>query len=144
VVGLAGDGDFLQTMQEIGVAAMYDIPVVWVVLNNCGFSSIRNLQESRFGKDRTIVTQFQRRGEDYSAHLAEVAKDFGIAGERVTDPGEIGPALRRALNSGGPALVEVMVNKQGLTGAGWWDVPIPEYLRASHEGWLANRRKEVL
>lgn len=144
VVGLAGDGDFLQTMQEIGVAAMYDIPAVWVVMNNCGFSSIRNLQEGHFGKDRTIVTRFERKGEDYSANLAAVARDFGIAGERVEDPAQIGPALQRALASGGPALVEVMVNKQGLTKAGWWDVPVPEYLRQHHSRWLENRRKEVL
>jgi len=144
VVGLAGDGDFLQTMQEIGVAAMYDIPVVWVVMNNCGFSSIRNLQEGHFGKERVIVTRFERRGEDYSANLAAVARDFGIAGERVTDPAEIGPALQRAFASGRPALVEVMVNKQGLKGAGWWDIPVPEYLTQSHARWQANRRKEVL
>lgn len=144
VVGLAGDGDFLQTMQEMGVAAMYDVPVVWVVMNNCGFSSIRNLQEGRFGKDRTIVTQFQRKGEDYSAQLAEVARGFGIFGERVTDAAQIAPTVQRALASGGPALVEVMVNKQGLTGAGWWDVPIPEYLTQSHQAWQENRRKEVL
>lgn len=144
VVGLAGDGDLLQTMQEIGVAAMYEIPAIWVVMNNCGFSSIRNLQEGRFGKDRTIVTQFMRRGEDYSANLAGVAREFGIPGQRVVDPAEIGPALRCAMASGGPALIEVMVNKQGLTGAGWWDVPIPEYLTESHASWQANRAREVL
>jgi acetolactate synthase I/II/III large subunit len=144
VVGLAGDGDFLQTMQEIGVAAMYDVPVVWIVMNNAGFSSIRNLQEGRFGKERTIVTQFRRGGEEYSADLAAVARDFGIAGERVADPAQIGPALARALASGGPALIEVMVNKQGLTSAGWWDVPIPEYLAQSHGDWQRNRSKEVL
>ncbi len=144
VVGLAGDGDFLQTMQEIGVAAMYDIPVIWIVMNNCGFSSIRNLQEGRFGKDRTIVTQFRRKGDDYSAQLAEVAKDFGIHGERVVDPAGIGPALTRAMASGGPALIEVMVNKQGLTGAGWWDIPIPEYLTEHHAAWMENRGREVL
>ncbi|HLO04113.1 MAG TPA: thiamine pyrophosphate-binding protein [Symbiobacteriaceae bacterium] len=144
VIGLAGDGDFLQTMQEIGVAAMYEIPVVWVVMNNCGFSSIRNLQEGHFGKDRTIVTQFQRQGEDYSAQLAEVAKQFGIAGERVVDPAQIGPAVARALQSGGPALIEVMVNKQGLTNGGWWDIPVPAYLTQHHQAWLQGRQKEVL
>lgn len=144
VVGLAGDGDFLQTMQEMGVAAMYDVPVVWVVMNNRGFSSIRNLQENRFGRDRVIVTRFERRGEAYSANLAEVARGFGIQGERVVDPNEIAPAVQRALASGGPALVEVMVNERGLTSAGWWDVPVPEYLKESHADWRHNRSKEVL
>jgi acetolactate synthase I/II/III large subunit len=144
VVGLAGDGDFLQTMQEIGVAAMYEIPVVWIVMNNCGFSSIRNLQEGRFGMDRTIVTQFRRHGEDYTANLAGVARNFGIPGERVEDPKHIGLALKRALELDGPSLIEVMVNKKGLTGAGWWDIPVPEYLTESYRDWMKNREQEVL
>lgn len=143
VVGLAGDGDFLQTMQELAVMAQRDIGAVIVVMNNCGFSSIRNLQEGRFGKERTIVTEFKRGGLDYSANLAGVAREFGIDGVRVENPAEIGPAVERAIKGGAPALVEVMVGKAGLTGAGWWDVPVPEYL-PSHASWLENRRKEQL
>lgn len=144
VVGLAGDGDFLQTMQELAVMAQQEVGCVIVVMNNNGFSSIRNLQEGRFGKDRTIVTEYKRRGEDYSADLAAVARDFGIDGVRVTDPTQLGPTLARALAAGGPALIEVPVDKRGLTSAGWWDVPVPEYLQQSHRDWQANRSKERL
>lgn len=142
VLGLAGDGDFLQTMQELAVMAQREVGCVLVVMNNSGFSSIRNLQEGHFGKDRTIVTEFKRRGEDYSANLAAIAREFGIDGVRVTDPAQIGPVVDRAIKNGAPALVEVMVNKQGLTGAGWWDVPVPEYL-PGHQTWLQQRRLEV-
>ena len=89
-------GDFLQTVQELAVAVQLDAPVVFVVLNNFGFSSIRNLQEGHFGKDRTIVTEFKRKGQDYSPHLANVASAFGIRGERVEDPARIAPAVRDA------------------------------------------------
>ena len=44
VLGIAGDGDFLQTMQELATAAMLDLPVVFVVLNNSGWISIKGGQ----------------------------------------------------------------------------------------------------
>lgn len=145
VVGVAGDGDFMQTMQELAVAAQQDIGAVFVVLNNCGFSSIRNLQEGAFGRDRTIVTEFKTRdGRDYTAHFANVAREFGLAGERVTEAAQVAPAVRRAIESGKPALVEVMVSRHGLTKAGWWDVPVPEYLAESHASWREHRAKEQL
>lgn len=144
VIGLAGDGDFLSTMQEIGVAAMYDVPVVWVVLNNCGYSSIRNLQEATMGPGRTIATDFKRRGKDYTPNLAAVAREFGLHGVRVEDPAQIRHEVERALVLNEPAVVEVMVNKQGLTKAGWWDVPVPAYLQEQHRQWVEHRRKERL
>ncbi|MHB2017867.1 MAG: thiamine pyrophosphate-binding protein [Candidatus Xenobia bacterium] len=144
VLGLAGDGDFLQTVQELGVAAQLDLPVVIVVLNNCGFSSIRNLQEGQFGKDRSIVTEFKRKGQDYTPHLANVASAFGIRGERVEDASRIAPAVEAALASEEPSLVEVLVDKRGLTGTGWWDIPVPEYLKPSFDRWQEGRRGEAL
>ncbi len=142
VVGIAGDGDFLNTAQELAVAAQLDLGVVYVVLNNQGFTSIRSLQEGLYGPGRAIATEFRRRGADYSPDFAALARDFGLAGTRVDDPAEIGPALARALAEGGPAVIEVPVGKQGLTKAGWWDVPVPAYLPA-HAEWLAGRAREV-
>jgi acetolactate synthase-1/2/3 large subunit len=142
VVGVAGDGDFLDTVQELAVAAQLDLGVVYVVLNNQGFTSIKTLQEGLYGPGRAIATEFRRRGADYSPDFAALARDFGLRGERVEDPAGIAPALSRAIAAGGPAVIEVPVGKQGLTKAGWWDVPVPAYLPA-HADWLANRAREV-
>jgi acetolactate synthase-1/2/3 large subunit len=146
VVAVAGDGDFLQTMQEIAVAAMEDLPVLFVVFNNYGFGSIKGGQLASFG--RTAAVDFMRRGEPYSPHFANVAQQFGIPGERVDDPAQVGPAISRALATHGPALVEVMVARDfpaaGTNKVGWWDVPVPDYLpqqRAEHE---AGRREEQI
>jgi acetolactate synthase-1/2/3 large subunit len=132
VVAVCGDGDFMQTMQEMAVAAMYELPVLFLVLNNSGFGSIKGGQIANF--DRTTVVDFLRKnGEVYSPHFAECARTFGLHEERVEDPGAVQGAIRRALATGGPALVEVIVERDfpraGLNKTGWWDVPVAAYTR---------------
>lgn len=130
VVACAGDGDFMQTMQEMAVAAMYDLPILIMVLNNSGFISIKGGQTHNFG--RTTVVDFQKKdGSLYAPNFCETAHAFGLHGQRITAPDEVQPAVRRALATKGPALIEVMVNREparGVTSTGWWDMPVPEYL----------------
>ena len=146
VAAVCGDGDFLQTMQEIGVAAMLDLPVLFVVLNNSGFGSIKGGQLANFG--RTAAVDFMRRGQPYTPHYANVAREFGIPGEQVTEPSQVAPAIRRALASGGPALVEVIVARDfpdaGANKTGWWDVPVPYTRGAGREAYLAGKAEEQI
>ncbi len=130
VVAVAGDGDFLQTMQEIAVAAMRELPVLFVVLNNSGWISIKGGQLAHFG--HAEITDFLKKdGDVYSPRYDEFARAFGIPGERIADPAAIGPAAARALASGGPSLLEITVARDlpeaGLIKTGWWDVPVPEW-----------------
>ena len=145
VAGIAGDGDFLQTMQEMAAAAMLDLPVLFVVLNNAGWISIKGGQLANFG--RTFVTEFQRRdGSLYTPDFAAAARSFGLHGERVDRPEEVAPAVRRALATGGPALVEVTVAREfpdaGATKTGWWDVPVPTYHVERRRQYEAERAEE--
>jgi acetolactate synthase-1/2/3 large subunit len=146
VAAVCGDGDFLQTMQEIGVAAMLDLPVLFVVFNNSGFGSIKGGQLTNFG--RTAAVDFMRRGQPYTPHYANVAREFGIPGEQVTEPLQVAPAIRRALASGGPALVEVIVARDfpdaGANKTGWWDVPVPHTRGAGREAYLAGKAEEQI
>jgi acetolactate synthase-1/2/3 large subunit len=140
-----GDGDFLQTMQEMAVAAMLDMPVLFVVLNNAGWMSIKGGQLAYFG--RTFITEFQHRdGSLYTPDFAAAARSFGLHAERVDQPDEVAPAVRRALATGGPALVEVTVAREfpdaGATKTGWWDVPIPTYHRERRRQYEAQRAEE--
>ena len=129
VLAICGDGDFLQTMQELSAAALLDAPVCTVVLDNSGWISIKGGQDAFFG--RTAVTDFVRRGEPYSPDFEAIGRAFGIHAERAPTPGEVRPAVERALASGGPSLVHVPVARAldvaGPDKTGWWDVPVPEY-----------------
>ncbi|MFQ5996807.1 MAG: thiamine pyrophosphate-binding protein [Dehalococcoidales bacterium] len=136
VIGVIGDGDFLMTIQELATAVQYNLPVVYAVLNNIGWISIRDLQLDMFGKERGISTEFfNRKGELYSPDFAAIAQAFGAYGERIQKGEEVKPALERAFASGKPVVIEVMVNREYPYSAGkvagQWDVPVPAYLKKS-------------
>ena len=62
VVCIIGDGDFMMCVQELAVCAMYNIPVVFLVLNNSGYISIRDGQNYLIG--RQIGSEFNRHSGD--------------------------------------------------------------------------------
>lgn len=146
VVGCAGDGDFMQTMQEMAVAVMHNLPVLFMVLNNSGFISIKGGQMNNFG--RTTVVDFQKRdGSLYSPNFCEAARAFGLHAQRISTPDEVQPAVRRALATKGPALVEVLVDRElgrGVTSTGWWDMPVPEYLPEKRAVYEKERGEEAI
>jgi pyruvate dehydrogenase (quinone) len=104
VIAYVGDGGFAMLMAELLTAARYDLPIKVVVNNNQSLGQI--LWEQivlgypehgvRFGEPRS----------DFSAW----ARSCGLFGAKVTEPGELEGALREALASSGPALVDVDVD----------------------------------
>jgi acetolactate synthase-1/2/3 large subunit len=150
VVGLVGDGDFLMTVQELATAVQYGIPVVYVVANNVGWIAIRDLQAAVYGEERAVGAEFLKdgapEGVPTSPNLASVARAFGCYGERISAPGEVRPALERAFAAGGPAVVEVMVERtyplSGSPAVGWWDVPVPTYLAERRTKYEEERAEE--
>ncbi len=139
VVALVGDGDFLMTVQELATAVQYDIPVVAVVFNNLGWQAIRDLQWIAFDDQSDYATMFERQGQPLTPNIAAIAQGFGALGVRVDTPEAIAPAVKDALASGRPAVVEVMIDTNlgtsGGQGTGWWDVPVPEYLREQYDAY---------
>lgn len=143
VLAVCGDGDFLQTMQELATAAMLGTPVCTIVLDNAGWISIKGGQQHHFG--RTTATDFLRDGEPYSADFAAIGRAFGVHTESAHEPALVRPAVERALASGGPSLVHVRVDRElavaGPDKTGWWDVPVPEG-RPVHDEQRAGRAEE--
>ncbi|HEY6608918.1 MAG TPA: thiamine pyrophosphate-binding protein, partial [Candidatus Limnocylindria bacterium] len=143
VLAVCGDGDFLQSMQELASAAMLEVPVCTVVLDNSGWISIKGGQQAHFG--RTAATDFLRNGQPYSPDYAAIGRAFGLHTESAAEPDEVRPAVERALASGGPSLVHVTVDRDlavaGPDKTGWWDVPVPEG-RPVYEDQLRGRSEE--
>lgn len=149
VVAIVGDGSFLQTVEELAMAAQYDIPAVFLVLNNYGWECIKNLQATQFGPDRVLATNFRKPdGTPFSAHLAKVAEGFGCHAERIEHPSEVAPALYRAFSSGRPAVVEALCSRElpdsAMTTTGWWDVTVPAYHGKQRKTYEAARSEEAL
>jgi len=147
VVGITGDGDFMMTMQELSTAVMLDVPIVLVVADNQGWIAIKDLQMAAFGEDRAYFTDFyDAKGDLYTPDFKAAAMALGCKAERVSKPGEVGPAISRALESGGPYLLDVKVNRtfpiSGGAATGWWDVPVPTYLEDRRRQYEKERDEE--
>ena len=148
VVAVIGDGDFMMTMQELATAVQYEIPVVVCLLNNSGWISIKDLQMTAFGREHAYATDFERNGKPYTPDFHKIAQAFECHAEKVTAADKIRPALKRALDSGKPALVEITVNRQyphtGSPAVGWWDVPVPAYIEDRRKQYEKEAAEEVL
>ncbi len=145
VLAVCGDGDFLQTMQELQAAVLAGAPVCTIVLDNSGWISIKGGQQGFFG--RTAWTDFiTPDGSLYSPDFRAIGAAFGIHSEAATRAEEVEPAVRRALASGGPSLVHVKVDRDlavaGPDKTGWWDAPSPPNHPEEHARWLAGRAEE--
>jgi len=133
VVAICGDGAFLQTGSELATAVMLGIPAIFLIINNGGWGAIRNLQLNMFGEDREIITGFHTPdGKPYAPRIADFALSLGAAAERVEDPLQIGAAVKRALKSGRPYVIEAICSIErpwsNMHPTGWWDITVPAYL----------------
>lgn len=145
VVAIVGDGDFMMSLPEMGTAAMNGIAVVFLVLNNQGYMSIRGGQRKFMG--RHVASEFNRHsgnGEPYSADIAATARAFGLEAWKVERDEDLEASLKAALECGGPALVEVMVSRDaaGPFATGWWDFPSPDYYPNERTDYETMRKRE--
>jgi len=148
VVAIMGDGDFMMTMQELSTLAQYDIPVVVVVVNNCGWMAIKDLQADVFGVENTFGNDWIRKGEIYTPDFAGIAKSFGIKGIKISQESEVENAVLTALECNAPVLIEVDVYREypesGGKAYGWWDVPIPGYYTEKRRDYEQHLKSEML
>jgi acetolactate synthase-1/2/3 large subunit len=105
VVALFGDGAFSLTGWDFETLVRYNLPFVGIVGNNSSMNQIRYGQAAKYGKDRDRVGNTLG-----DVHYDKFAQMLGGYGEEVRDPADIGPALRRARESGKPSLINVWVD----------------------------------
>ena len=103
VVAFTGDGAMGFNLAELDTMARHRLPIVTVVLNNAGWGMSLHGQQSIYGSGTRVAVDLPDTRYD------RIAEGFGLHGERVADPDEIGPAVRRALDAGRPAVVDVAV-----------------------------------
>jgi len=108
VVAFSGDGDFLMNGQEIATAVQYDAAVIFVVVNNGMYGTIRMHQEREY-PGRVYGTGL--RNPDFAAF----ARAFGAHGETVEETSQFGPAFERCVASGKAALIEIRIDPQAIT-----------------------------
>jgi acetolactate synthase-1/2/3 large subunit len=108
VLSLNGDGDFLMNGQEIATAVQYNAAVIFIVVNNSMYGTIRMHQERDY-PERVYGTDL--RNPDFAAY----ARAFGAHGEVVAETSEFASAFDRCIASGRPSLIEVRLDPQAIT-----------------------------
>ncbi|GAB3459666.1 glyoxylate carboligase [Streptomonospora sediminis] len=114
VVGVVGDYSFQYTVEELAVAAQYDVPFVVIMLNNEYLGLIRQA-EIPYGMNYQVDIHYDTHGTDNVAIMAA----YGCTGCRVTEPGAIRGAIdwarKEARRTSRPVLVEVMIEREANT-----------------------------
>ncbi len=103
VVWLGGDGAFMMVLSELGTAVAQNVAIIAIINHNAAYGNEKRSQAIRYG-GRFIGTDLP------VPEFAVVARGFGAHGERVERPEEIRPALVRAVASGKPAVIDVIID----------------------------------
>ena len=113
VLAVVGDGASMYTVQALWTARRYNIPVVYAICNNQAYRILkvnmevylRDMLDDRERDSEYVGMEFANRLD-----LAMMAQAMGVHGERVDDPNEIGPAVKRAFDSDRPALLDITIS----------------------------------
>jgi acetolactate synthase I/II/III large subunit len=108
IIAFAGDGCFMMAAAELATAVRHETAVVFVVVDNGAYGTIRMHQERRH-PGRPIATDL------VNPDFVALARAHGIAGRRVADEHELVDAVTDGVASGRPALVHVPLDPEALT-----------------------------
>ncbi|OGA50941.1 MAG: thiamine pyrophosphate-binding protein [Betaproteobacteria bacterium RIFCSPLOWO2_12_FULL_62_13] len=108
VVSFSGDGCFLMNGQELATARQHNARILFIVVNNGIYGTIRMNQERHF-PGRVIGTDL--RNPDF----VTLAKAYGLHSERVKTTAEFEPAFERAWQADAGALIELQLDAEVIS-----------------------------
>lgn len=109
VVCLEGDGSIMMNIQELQTIAFNKLPIKLFVINNSGYSSIRQTQRNFFNGHMTGS------GMDSGVSVpdfVELGKVFGFRTKRIENPNTMEKEIKEILESNEAIICEVMVEKE--------------------------------
>ncbi len=103
VWSIAGDGGFQMTLCDLATAVENNIDVKFAILNNGTLGMVHQWQEFFYDKDFFATV--------YSGNpdFVKLAEAYGITGIRVTDKTQVDAAIRQAMETPGPVVVDFIV-----------------------------------
>ncbi len=104
VIVLNGDGSFGFNSMEFDTAVRHNIPIICVVNNDCAWGMIKHSQRMSIGEDRCTCSELGMRNYE------KMVEGLGGYGELVTRDEDIVPAIKRAVESGKPACINVVTD----------------------------------
>ncbi len=110
VVCICGDGSFLMFGNEIATAEQFNIPVIWIILNDSKYSLPELSLKKMF--NRTIGVKLNE------VNFMKFAEVFNIKGYRVEKPGELTTVLSEAIASKKPVVIDVVIDQNEMPPVG--------------------------
>ncbi len=108
VVSFVGDGGFMMTGQEIATAFHHGVAPIVIVFNNQMYGTIRMYQERSY-PGRVSGTALT------NPDFARLIEAYGGHGETVTETAQFAGAFRRCVESGKPAVIELVMDPEQIT-----------------------------
>jgi benzoylformate decarboxylase len=106
VVAIIGDGSSLYSIQSLWTAAHLRLPITYVIVNNRSYRIIKDRLQAMRGTDQFVAMDMT----DPAIDFVSVAQGFGLTASRVEKPSDIQGAVAKAIASGKPSLVEVVIH----------------------------------
>jgi benzoylformate decarboxylase len=106
VACVIGDGSSMYSIQALWTAARYDANVTFVVINNRGYSILKGFRDAIGAGEK--VPGLDVHGVD----VVQIASGFGVEGEVVERAEDLPSAIERALNTGRPYLLNIIVDRE--------------------------------
>ena len=111
VIGFAGDGGSMYTIQALWTAARHNVDAKFVICNN-GSYRLLQLNIDQYWKEQGIPKHDYPLSFDLSRpalHFVDLARGMGVQGLRVEKPSEIGPAIQQMIAHPGPFLIDLVL-----------------------------------
>jgi len=121
---IAGDGSIQMNIQELATAVLNEVPVNVAILNNGYLGMVRQWQELFFDKAYAFSCLMQRPScprqcngscperPPYVPDFVKLAEAYGAVGMRVDKPEDVEGALREAVNSPKPVILDFLVARE--------------------------------
>ena len=111
VVALIGDGSAMYTCQALWTAAHYRINVAFIILNNSSYRILKQRLHALRGLAEQADSYVGMELVDPKIDFVGLARSLGIAAERAKTVAETTDLLGKALNGGGPMLIDVELDR---------------------------------
>ncbi|RJP16116.1 MAG: thiamine pyrophosphate-binding protein [Candidatus Abyssobacteria bacterium SURF_5] len=102
VVCVCGDGGMMMMLYCLEMAKQYEAPITYVVMNNASLGNVKDFQSP----ERRIATEYDE------ADFAAIGRAIGCKGLKIAHPNELLPALKAAIQSERPAVIDVTTSKE--------------------------------
>ncbi|MDI6605108.1 MAG: biosynthetic-type acetolactate synthase large subunit [Thermoanaerobacteraceae bacterium] len=108
VINIAGDGSIRMNIHAFETAAIYNIPVITIILNNQALGMVRQWQNLLYDK------RFSHTDLNANLNFTKIAEAFGVEAERINTKEQFENAFKKAISLNKPYVIECMIDKDEM------------------------------